>query len=137
MRLTKSDQQKLLYLYESIGGIKAEAGFGNNYGNFKFSVNDLIEFSSNYKTENIPLATIQNTDAFKSIPTDAQQGSAERIQKADYSFPVILQVDKNKNVTGIGDGTHRIRAAIRDKKETIPAKLIPVEDWKRFEVKEL
>lgn len=135
MKLSKLDQNAIVRLYEAIGGLKAEAGFENEYGKFKFIVDDLIKLSQKYETEYISLKTIQDTDAFKNIPGSSQHGSVDRIMKADYSFPIILQVDRDRNITGIGDGTHRIRAAIRDGKETIPAKLIPIEGWRVFKSK--
>ena len=111
------------------------AGFGDyRYGKFKFKISDLIKVAEKYPIEKVSLREIQNTETFKNIPSDTQKGSKERIKKANYTkYPVSLVIDNN-GIVAIADGTHRIRAAIRDKQEYIAARKIPVQAMNVFKL---
>jgi hypothetical protein len=52
---------------------------------------------------------------------------SDRVNKADFKYPIIIIVDNNDNYKYILDGNHRANKAIDAGLETIPAKLVNVD----------
>ena len=50
----------------------------------------------------------------------------EKIEKSDLQYPILIFVEDDGSPITIIDGHHRVHKAIKNKLETINAKLIPI-----------
>jgi len=78
-------------------------------------------------TENIPVLTISVNKLKKYLLTwNGNNEELEKIEKSDLQYPILIFVEDDGSYITIIDGHHRVHKAIKNKLETIKAKLIPI-----------
>jgi len=117
----------LLALARVVGDEKTDFYSGSKFSNDlgeTWRVEDVIKFAKSRPKY------LHKDFSINSIKHDLSwwQGDKSRMEKADTSFPVLVLKEKDGTLT-IADGLNRTYKALNvEKKKTIPAYLIPVED---------
>ncbi len=78
-------------------------------------------------TENISVSTISVNKLKKYLLTwNGNNEELEKIEKSDLQYPILIFVEDDGSPITIIDGHHRVHKAVKNKLETIKAKLIPI-----------
>ena len=78
-------------------------------------------------TEDIPVSKVDLEDLKPHLLTwDGDEKEREKIDKSDLQYPILIFVEDDGSFISIIDGHHRAQKAVKNKLETIKAKVIPI-----------
>lgn len=94
--------------------------------NETITLEDIIELTKDIEIINLPTKELSNIV----LNWDDNPDEIDRISQVEVSeqYPILIMVDEENNIQWILDGNHRTQKALRNKLNTIPAKLIKPSD---------
>lgn len=94
--------------------------------NETITLEDIIELTKDIEIINLPTRELSNIV----LNWDDNPDEIDRISQVEVSeqYPILIMVDEENNIQWILDGNHRTQKALKNKLETIPAKLIKPSD---------
>ncbi len=91
-------------------------------GGIKLTLNDVIEYLDEIES---PIVNI-DIESVKPILIDAERDS-NRVENADLQYPIIVS-KKDGKYKAILDGNHRVAKSINNNIETIPARILDLDN---------
>lgn len=93
-----------------------------NEEGYKVTLMDLLD-----ATEDIPVSKV-DLEVLKPylLTWDGDEEERKKIDKADLQYPILIFVEDDGSFISIIDGHHRAQKAVKNKLETIKAKVIPI-----------
>jgi hypothetical protein len=117
-------QENILRIREVMGLI-TEGLHDTSWENLEGDKITLIDLLN--ATEDIPVEKISVEELKPYLLTwDGDEEEKGKIDKADLQYPILIFVDNDGSFISIIDGHHRAQKAVRNKLETIKAKIIPI-----------